>query len=50
MSSVAVARAGVSDKAIAKADAAAGGSKPQVLAWFLEAAAGSNKEPGGKAK
>jgi hypothetical protein len=50
MSAVAVARAGVSDKATAKVDAAAEGSRLQVLAWLQEVESGSNKQPGGQAK
>jgi hypothetical protein len=48
MSSVAVARAGAADETTEAAEAAAEGSRPQVLAWLREAESGSNKQPGGK--
>jgi hypothetical protein len=52
MSSVAVAKVEVLDKAAAKADAAAAaeGVKLRVLAWLGEAAAGSNEQPAGSPK
>jgi len=50
-SSVAVAKGAVSGEAAAKAEAAAEDEgRPEVLAWLREAAAGSNKQPGGRPK